>query len=43
MPWDAEVQQLRDALGGQDRVKLRDALGDRGRAGMEMNLDDELE
>ena len=39
MHLEAEIKELRDALGGRDQVKLRDALGGRGRARLERHLE----
>jgi len=42
MHLEAEIEQLRDALGGLDQVELRDALGGHDRASWEIHLEAEI-
>ena len=39
---EAEIEQLRDALGGQDQVELTDALGGRDPPSLEIHWEAEI-
>jgi hypothetical protein len=43
MHLEAEIELLRDSLGGHDPVELRDAHGSHDRVGLEMHLEGEIE
>jgi len=40
---EPEFEELRDAVGGHDRVQLRDALGAHNGAGLGIHLEAEIE